>query len=76
MRQKRQQPTSHSPLNLLVRRKEKKILSAIEVKYSHTELSLNDEQHEELSRLVNVIDEQEGGDLNHAVPVRCRHTWS
>ncbi|SMN01935.1 hypothetical protein SPONN_221 [uncultured Candidatus Thioglobus sp.] len=31
-------------------------------------MSLDDEQHEELSRLVNAIDEQEGGNLSHFLP--------
>ncbi len=71
VRRKRQQPTSHFPLKFMSPSSQKKReknaqrnRSKILQKYSHTELSLDDEQHEELSRLVNAIDEQEGDDLN------------
>ena len=71
---KRQQPDSHCPLKYMSpssqkkrkeytqrdRAKHKKLLR----KYSHTEVTLDDEQHEELSQLVNAIDENGSADLD------------
>lgn len=49
-------------------------------KYSHTELTLHDDQHEELTKLVNAIDERQDANLNqflsdadsHGVKDACR----
>ena len=71
---KRQQPDSHCPLKYMSpssqkkrkeytqrdRAKHKKLLR----KYLHTEVTLDDEQHEELSQLVNAIDENGSADLD------------
>ena len=72
MRRKRQRPTSHCPLKFMSPSSQKKRKentqrdrSKLLQKYAHTEVSLDDEQHEEISRLVNAIDEQEGGDLSN-----------
>ena len=90
---KRQQPSSHCPLKYMSpssqkkrkentqpeRAKDRKLLQ----KYSHIELTLDDEQHDELSKLVDAIEEKGSEELenimldadNHGVGVAVREIW-
>ena len=83
VRAKRQQPTSRCPLKYMSPASQKKRKENVQQdrsrntkllqKYSHTEVTLDDDQHEELSALVNAIDEQEDGNLQQFLSEAASH---
>lgn len=90
---KRQQPSSNCPLKYMspssqkkrkenTQRERAKDRSRLQ-KYSHTELTLDDEQHDELSKLIDAIDENGGKEIeeimqdadSHGVGDCVREIW-
>ena len=90
---KRQDPSSHCPLKYMAPSSKKKrkgntlrerAKDRIRLqKYSHAELTLDDEQHDELSQLVDAIEEKGGQEIeeimqdadNHGVGNSVREIW-
>lgn len=92
-RVKRQQPSSNCPLKYMspssqkkrkeyTQRERAKDRSRLQ-KYSHTELTLDDEQHDELSKLMDAIEEKGGKEIeelmqdadSHGVGDSVREIW-